>query len=293
MKYANMHLHTVHSDGVLTPYELCAKAKELGFGALSITDHHTVSGWKSFEAAAKQVGIDYILGLEGNGKADGHNFHIVAYHFDPTAPAMAEYLKNEEDSAMALTEARFKACIAEGAFEGITWQDVLDNSPERCWICNEQVFATLVKLTDWEQKDYWRFVRSFNTKKVEYKKTNRAYSAKEFIKIIRDAGGIASLAHPHNQTQCLPELFSYGLNCVEYDHPDINEFDSKEAYKFAKEHNMYVSGGTDHTGKLSNYPHLRGNPSSLGSSFLTPLDADVRNGITKEEFLDLKNRTKE
>ena len=36
MKYANLHFHSTHSDGILTPKELAVLSKELGFGALAL-----------------------------------------------------------------------------------------------------------------------------------------------------------------------------------------------------------------------------------------------------------------
>lgn len=39
MKYANLHFHSSYSDGILTPTELCALGKKLGFGALALTEH--------------------------------------------------------------------------------------------------------------------------------------------------------------------------------------------------------------------------------------------------------------
>ena len=291
MKYANLHLHSIYSDGVLTPMELCQKAKEMGYSALSLTDHNTDSGWADFKAACEATGMDYILGQECAALGDGYNFHIVAYDFDPTAPAMAEYIKNEEETMMRVTKAKFDACIEQGLFGGITWQEVLDKFPNRLWICNEQVFATLVEKTEMTQGDYWTFARGFNGQKVDVEKTNRKYTAKEMITVIRDAGGIPSLAHPHKQTHHLPWLYDLGLLCVEYDHPDLTPYDAAEARAFALSHKMYLSGGTDHTGLLANHAAERKLPPDFEKScFLIPLDMDVRCGTTKEEFEMLKNR---
>ena len=52
MKYANLHLHSVHSDGVYTPRELCEIAKKMGYGGIALTDHDTVSGCAAMKKAA-------------------------------------------------------------------------------------------------------------------------------------------------------------------------------------------------------------------------------------------------
>ena len=39
MKYANLHMHSVYSDGIYTPEELCALAKGKGYKAVALSDH--------------------------------------------------------------------------------------------------------------------------------------------------------------------------------------------------------------------------------------------------------------
>jgi len=65
--YAPLHLHTHFSqmDGVATPEEYVDRAIENGMGAISITDHGTLSGHRAMYRAAKSRGIKPILGVEG------------------------------------------------------------------------------------------------------------------------------------------------------------------------------------------------------------------------------------
>ena len=82
-----------------------------------------------------------------------------------------------------------------------------------------------------------------------------------------------------------------GIRAVEYDHPDLDKYDAAEACAFAASRkDVYLCGGTDHTGKLSNFPELRGDPAPLYPPFTMSLSTDVRCGVTKEEFDMLKNR---
>lgn len=290
MKFANLHLHTVYSDGVLTPNEIFEKGKAMGYKALAITDHNTVGGHKAFKEAAKKHGMEYILGMEANGASDRYNFHIVGYDFDVSHPKMAKYLKYHNDIMTVIAKAKFDALIKIGDIKGITWQNVLDDAPNTCYMCNEHIFASLVKRAGYSQGDYKEYFLKFKSIKTDAPKIQYC-SPKEMIGIIREAGGIASLAHPHKITHFLSELYSYGLNCVEYDHPDIDSEDIKEVLDFAKKNKIYLSGGTDHTGQLSNFPELRAkDPNDRDACFLVPLTTDVRNGVTKEEFYNLKNR---
>lgn len=295
MKYGNLHLHTVYSDGILLPGELCARAKEMGYGAVAITDHFTVRGHESFAAAAEAAGLEYLLGIECYGENGGHNHHIVGYHVDQTEPAFAKYLQDNEEWSYRAMKVRFDGMVAADAVEGLTWQEVLDDTPGLCWICNEQIFASLIKRRGWKQEDYYtRFMPAFKTADPKIPNTPAQRTAEQIIRMIRNAGGIASLAHPHGQTHQLPDLYRMGLNCVEYDHPDIDGYDAAQARLFAESHRMYLSGGTDHTGpQLADAPHLRcavPNGPKYGKGILTPMHIDVRCGVTKEEFDALKNR---
>ena len=288
MKYGNLHLHTVFSDGVLTPEELCAKAKEMGYGALAITDHHTVRGHARFAAAAEAEGLEYLLGIECTGNYGGHNHHIVGYGIDPTEPRMAKYLQENEDWSYMAMKAKVQAMQKAGTLADLTWQQVLDDAPNPCWICNEQIFASLIKRCGYTQADYYtRFIPAFRSANTGIRNTAGARSAEEMISTIRNAGGVASLAHPHGTTHCLPDLARFGLNCVEYDHPDIDESDTADALRYARELGLFVSGGTDHTGRLSNCPTQRGDPP--GEQKLCSYAADVTCGVTKEEFDALKD----
>lgn len=67
MKYHELHLHDHYSalDGVNTPTEYMARAKELGMTHLAQTNHGTLSGHRDFQRAAKEAGIIPILGVEG------------------------------------------------------------------------------------------------------------------------------------------------------------------------------------------------------------------------------------
>ncbi len=289
MKYANLHLHTTHSDGVLSTFDLCRIARDMGYGAIAVTDHFDVGSWKELPDIASGFGMEYLFGMESDGIEDNEVPHIVAYDFDPTYPAMADFLRYRHNVMFESTYTRFQGLLKNGLIQDITWQEVEDNAPEGRWINNEHIFALMVKKGLLREKDYYPvFHKKWHAIQDNVPETKRL-SAREMIRIIRDAGGVASLAHPHKLTYLLPSLHSYGLNCVEIDHPDIDKADSREAYAFAQVNRMYVAGGTDHTGQLSNNPHLRGDPDPM-DPFLVPLATDVRCGVTKEEFDMLKNR---
>ncbi len=59
-----LHTHTLHSDGVQTLEELAAGAAELGFDAIALTDHNTMSGLAGKESISNKYGLFILPGME-------------------------------------------------------------------------------------------------------------------------------------------------------------------------------------------------------------------------------------
>jgi len=293
VKYANMHLHSTYSDGIFTPLQLCSMIKDMGYGALSLTDHQCAAGAEELKKAASAFGLACIPGMELYAYAPGGSLvHLTAYDFDPTFPAMSIFLKKETESAMRQTEAQLAALHKAGLFHEITWQDVLDVSLPGAWLCNEQVFLALQTKAGYTQKDYWSFIASYHAVSPENAVHSPIPTTSEMIGLVRNAGGMIFLAHPHRITDLLEPLYKEGLMGVEYDHPDIDSVDTEKARAFALSHRMYLSGGTDHTGIPGDNMERGDIPgrSDGGDGSLVPYDADVRNGITLEEFQAIRDR---
>ncbi len=83
---SDLHTHTNYSDGKLTPEELIVKAKEIGLKQISITDHNNLGAIKSAKKKARELGMNYITGVEIDVKTEfkGELFHnhILGYNFD-------------------------------------------------------------------------------------------------------------------------------------------------------------------------------------------------------------------
>ena len=294
MKFANLHLHSVYSDGVYTPRELCEKAKALGYGAIALTDHDTSAGYEQLKKAADELGLEHIVGVEFTGEAFGESFHIVALDFDPSQKEIANHISRLRQNALNKAKAKFEALSGTKPFSSITWQDVLSSSPNGATFCNEQIFAALSKRGLFRQEDFWSHFFIYKAMRVTYDRLPIDTSAEHVISLIKNAGGIAILAHPHGQTDYLPMLYNLGLSGVECDHPELSEADKKAARVFAERHSLYISGGTDHIGRLGDYTDKRGDKpyarELAGDSFYCPLTYDAKNGITKEEFDRIKMR---
>ncbi|NLA85529.1 MAG: phosphatase, partial [Clostridiales bacterium] len=73
--YANMHLHSTHSDGQFSPHHLAVLAKSLGYGGVVLTDHDVISGIPELMRVAKILGIESMPGVEFACKQWDAYFH--------------------------------------------------------------------------------------------------------------------------------------------------------------------------------------------------------------------------
>ena len=61
---ADLHCHSVRSDGTLTPKEIVMLAKTVGLTSVAVTDHDTFAGAEEAMQAGKEMGIDVIYATE-------------------------------------------------------------------------------------------------------------------------------------------------------------------------------------------------------------------------------------
>ena len=144
-QYANLHTHTTHSDGAYTPRQLVDIAWEEGYRALSVTDHDTYTGNAEAAEACRARGMDFLAGIEFTTRSAPLSqwYHMTAFHFDPTYPAMKEYLERLSARETHETEVLFHRGVEEGYIKDITWQEVLDYNAGITWLCNEHVFREI------------------------------------------------------------------------------------------------------------------------------------------------------
>ncbi|QWD86334.1 PHP domain-containing protein [Polynucleobacter paludilacus] len=118
---ADLHCHSVISDGTLTPEDLAQRAYANGVRLWSLTDHDELGGQERARAAAQAIGMDYVGGVEISVTWMGHTIHIVGLGIDPKNPALVEGLRQTRDGrgkrAQQIADALSQVGIA-GAYEG-------------------------------------------------------------------------------------------------------------------------------------------------------------------------------
>lgn len=281
MKYANLHLHSTHSDGGYRPAHLVRLAKSLGYSAVSLTDHEAISGLPELLKEAKKEGIEAMSGIELYAKFNGKSFHIVGLDFDYENKTMTDFVDTLTENQIRHMKAITEEACEKGIWPGASWETIRQNIPSSIrWICNDHIYTAL------DQMGIVPFSDREITFRTAFKETEASklykpqrFSAQEVIDVIHAAGGIAVLAHPdecHFDDGYVDGLIKIGLDGIETSHPDITERSAKLGIHKAMKHRLYCCGGTDHTGPLS----------ACDGKYAIP----AYQGVTLEEYADIKKR---
>jgi len=89
---ADLHCHSLVSDGVLTPAQLAQRAFENGVELWSLTDHDELSGLAEAGKTADELGLPFIAGVEISASWLDQTVHIVGLNIDPGNPALNSQL---------------------------------------------------------------------------------------------------------------------------------------------------------------------------------------------------------
>ena len=287
--YANLHLHSTHSDGVYSPTELVKIAKDEGYSALAITDHDTASAWRELVSACEKEGMECIFGVEFSVTVP-KDFHIVGFHFDPEYPEMKEYLAKMALRQTDNTKKCFDNAVEKGDITGISWEEVLEYNSDIPWLCNNHVFRAMKSKGLIREDEYmaW-FDKNFRAQRGWYPPSYDFLPLDKMVDLIKRAGGFAVCAHPgKNQLASIDMLTEAGVEGLEVLHPSLSDEEKELSLKICIEKGLYISGGSDHSGLCGGYYDSFESEEALKASdlYIEPLTV----GATLENYLEIKNR---
>jgi predicted metal-dependent phosphoesterase TrpH len=189
---ADLHCHSVVSDGTLTPEALAARAKANGVQLWALTDHDEIGGQERAIAAAKAEGMKYLTGVEISITFAGKTVHIVGLGFDHTNQALVQGLRNTRggraERAKEMSDGLAKVGI-QGAFEG-----ALQYAGNHELISRTHFARFLVETG--VCKDTSEVFRKYLTENKPGFVPHRWASLENAVKWITGAGGVAVIAHP-------------------------------------------------------------------------------------------------
>ncbi|MDI3383607.1 3',5'-nucleoside bisphosphate phosphatase [Xenophilus aerolatus] len=189
---ADLHCHSVVSDGTLTPEALAVRAQANGVELWALTDHDEVGGQHRAAAAARAAGMAYLTGTEISVTFCNETVHIVGLGFDADNAEMTQGLydtrggrgKRAQEMAEQLAQVGIR-----GAYEGALR---FVGNPE---LISRTHFARFL-VEQGHCKDTSEVFRKFLTEGKPGYVPHRWASLKDAIRWINDAGGMAVIAHP-------------------------------------------------------------------------------------------------
>jgi len=279
----DLHTHTNNSDGTDTPYALINKALSAGITVLGITDHDTTSGWQE-AITARRANLALVLGAEISCLTeDDVAVHMLGLLFDGENGAMQTMLEDSRDSRLPRMRRMTELLTADGI--DISLDEVFAAMPEGATLGRPHLADALVAKGHITSRDEAFANLLHNGSK--YYVTHIAPTPEDAIKVIRQAGGVAVIAHPfatrRGQTlsaMSFPSLIAAGLNGVEVDHRDHSHAEREELRGLASDLGLVVTGASDYhgTGKLN----------SIGENHTDPAEwahlesmADARRVVTE------------
>ena len=189
---ADLHCHSVVSDGTLTPEQLAQRAAARGVELWALTDHDEVGGQHRAAAAAKAAGLDYVTGTEISVSYAGRSVHIVGLGFDADNAELAQGLYDTRNGrgprAREMGRLLAEAGIP-GAYEGALRHA---GNPE---LVSRTHFARFLVETGVCSDTYEVFRRYLTEGKPGYVSHVWA-NLRDAVRWIVDAGGVAVIAHP-------------------------------------------------------------------------------------------------
>ncbi len=245
----NLHLHTNVSDGALSPARLIERALQIKLDLVSITDHDTFDAYKQIDLS--RYPIKYLPGMEISSIHKGSDVHILAYGYDINDKGLKEmtemYLVGRRDRAIRMIEA-----LAEMGMP-IKLEEVIEIAGARELIVRPHIAQVLVKRGYVKNKNEAFDKYIGNDKPAFFHKPELLVP--DVLEIIHKAGGFAVTAHPGKlaQPEYLAELIGMGIDGLEVWHPDHNQRQVAEFISIAREHGLYMTGGSDYHGEQDNH----------------------------------------
>ena len=189
---ADLHCHSVVSDGTLTPEALAERAKTNGVELWSLTDHDEIGGQQRAAAAAQAQGMHYLTGVEISVTFIGQTVHIVGLGFDADNAALKAGLiqtrGGREQRAREMADGLAKVGIA-GAFEGALKFAGNHQLISRTHFARFLVESGVCKETS---EVFRKYLTEGKPGYVEH----RWATLKDAVTWIVEAGGMAVIAHP-------------------------------------------------------------------------------------------------
>lgn len=269
MIYADLHVHTIYSDGVHEIEDVIRRVKENGIQAVAVCDHDTVFHYAQVKRACKAQGIECIRGVEMSCYDQDvyKKVHVLGLWLNDNPTHVEKLCRN----TLQCRDAYHRNLIHELNEKGldITYEEAKKYAPYNIVFKMHLFMAIVAKYP--EYNDMEKYKALFAGKTSRETDAQMGYiDVREGIEAILQDGGIPVLAHPceYDNYDEIEKYVGYGIKGIEISHFCMKEKDYPLTLEYAKRYDLAKTGGSDfHNIDLT----------SLGEF-----------GLTEEQFICLK-----
>lgn len=252
----DLHTHSSKSDGTMSPTELVQHAIINGVTVLGLTDHDTVAGWDEATSVVRGD-LQLVLGAEISCLNEDHkSIHMLGLLFDKHNEPLQEVLGASRDDRIPRMKKMIELMAADGL--KITFEEVLEYLPDGATLGRPHLADALVGKGIVKNRD--QAFAEFLANDSKYYVSHSAPNPVQAIKLIKNAGGVAVIAHPYSSmrgekidSESLGALKEAGLDGIEVDHRDHSAQERLNLRAIASELDLVVTGSSDFhgSGKLN------------------------------------------
>jgi predicted metal-dependent phosphoesterase TrpH len=245
----DLHCHSTASDGTLRPAEVVRLAHANGVSCLALTDHDTVAGNAEAAATAGELGMDFLPGIEVScAFPRPGTMHLLGYGFDAAHPAMQRLVKRLAEAR----EERARLILRRLKLAGIelSMEEAKEQSGGGA-IGRPHLAALLVQRGHVVSTNeaFRKYLGGGGAAYVD----NLPLEAEQVIPLIREAGGLVSLAHPFQLRReamteleaLVRELAEQGMEGIETMHTSHDLDAVHRLTRLADRVGLLTTGGSD------------------------------------------------
>jgi hypothetical protein len=243
----DLHTHSSASDGDLSPSALIVHGKKTGLRALALTDHDTVGGIAEARAAAGELGLEFIAGVEIEIDFDPGEFHLLGLGIDEKHPKLLKALSELADARISRNQHIADLFHNEGISIDLKEIGAMAGTQRigRPHIAEALVRKGIVRSKQEAFDKYLGKGRPFYLSKD-------CLALDQALRLIRAAGGLAVVAHPYSLFVGKPKLASLmdewksmGIAGIEAYHPAAKLGQCKILETMARQRGFLVTAGSD------------------------------------------------
>lgn len=243
--FADLHIHSNHSDGVCSPRELVDKAAKHQLRAIAIVDHDDVSALDEAFAYGRERGIEVVSGVELSVRNEGREFHLLGYGFNAHDPTFSAHLRLFKEKRLERAQQIVDKLGSLGM--RVPMELVLEKAGHGT-VGRPHIADALV-----EEGHVFSFQDAFNrflgNGRPAYVPSHRL-DARTAMEMIRKAGGVSVVAHPGLDLgeALVLRLLKLGVDGIETVHPSHNAAATQYFSDLARRYGRLQTGGSDYHG---------------------------------------------